>query len=502
MSHSTLKSLRMVCIVLTVLLSLALFAGCKKDTDAASSKNVSKVTTSMDNTEIVDQYADKNHPTLPETMDLGGFEMTFATPQPKYLIPEEGKSPEGDLMLEALREAQKKYNFTAYVLEVDNDGWDEAMTAIVSGEEYANVIMPCIHQSGTFLQSRLCADYLENDIAQYIDMNQPWWNDTMAYASNVLGSVYAGASAIQSPADATGIILFNKTMLKDIGVDPNALYEHWEKMTWTWDTFVSYAKKANKDLDGNGAMDSTDDRWGFVAPGYDCAQTFCSTARVASVTTTDGMNPTYTFNTSHAITTLTKLNALFTTDGIYCQKSWDNNTRMYEQMFCGGRALFFGGGLGDIARECYREMEDEFGIMPMPLGPKDGGGWQEKYMSLVNHNFRLCIIPATVEDKASTAFILEALTFNYFKIINEKVDTMANLYLKDDKSVEIANTIYNTSTFEISQFLYSINGYAWNSNVDGKIRDVVVNPNYDVSGTMNAAADLAQQMIDDYFNGI
>ena len=94
------------------------------------------------------------------------------------------------------------------------------------------------------------------------------------------------------------------------------------------------------------------------------------------------------------------------------------------------------------------------------------------------------------------------MTFNYFKIINEKVDTYATLYCRDDKSIEIANTVYNTSTYEISQFLYSINNHAWNSQIETKIRDIVKHANYDVSGNMNSVADLGQQMINDYFNGI
>ncbi|MBQ9106500.1 MAG: extracellular solute-binding protein [Clostridia bacterium] len=496
------RLLRVAALTLAVMLSLALFAGCKKDKDTASSKEASQVTTSMDNTEIVDQYADKNHPTLPKTMDLGGFEMTFATPSVKTIIPEEGSSPEGDLILETLREAQEKYNFTVLVMQIEQDGWDEAMTAIVAGEQYANVMMPCIHQSGGFLQSRLCADYLQTDIAQYIDMNQPWWNDTMAYASNVLGSVYAGASAIQSPADSTYVVYFNKTLAGKLGIGENELYDLWDKKEWTWDAFVKYAKMANKDLDGNGSVDSINDQWGYVAPGYDSAQAFCSSAKVASVTTTDGMNPTYTFNTTHAITTLTKLNQLFTTDKIYCLASWDNTNRTYLKMFSAGQALFFTGGLGSMTGEMIRDMEDDWGLLTYPLGPKEGGGWQDKYMSRVDHNFRLCLIPSTVEDKASTAFVLEAMTFNYFKIINEKVDTYATLYCRDDKSVEIANTVYNTSTYEISQFLYSINNGSWNSQIETKIRSVVQVTNYDVSGEMNTVADLGQQMINDYFNGI
>jgi len=486
-------------LLLALLLAVSLFAGCKKnDGDASSQDSASKDTTSLSNIEEVDKYQEEGHPTLPDSFDLGGFEMTYAVFETAQIIPEEGKSVEGDLILEALREVQETYNCVINVREVNVTDWDSAMTAIVAGEEFANVIMPRIHQSGGFLQSRLCADYLSPEISKYIDMKNPWWNDTMAYASNVLGSVYAGCSAIVCPADSTYITFFNVDILNEIGVKPEELYTLWEKKEWNWDAFVKYAKRANKDIDGSGAMDSVEDRWGFVCPGYDTAQAFCSSASVASCTTTDGMNPTYSFNTAHCISTLTKLNKIFTTEGIYTNLSWSNSI----PMFTSGKGLFWFAGLAMVGYKPIREMEDDFGILPMPLGPKADGGWQDEYMSRVDHNTNLCIIPVTVSNKEYTAFVLEAMTFKYFTIINDKVDTYANLYCRDDKSVEVANTIYNTSCFEISQFLYGINGGAYNTGVETKIRDIVNIANYDVSGQMNSCADLAQQMIDDYFNGL
>lgn len=500
----TLK--RIFCLTLSLLLALALFAGCKKDEGTVSSKASSSQVSSIvkENTEVIDDYQEKEDPHIPQTKDLGGFEMTFATPSPKKIIPEEGSSAEGDLILEALRKTQDAYHCTITVREVEQDGWNAAMTEILAGEEFANVMMPCVHQSGAFLQARLCADYLDPKISQYIDMSEPWWNDTMAYASNVLGSVYAGAPCIDSPADATYVVYFNQRILKDIGTDPADLYKMWDDKQWTWDAFVKLAKKANKDLDGSGAVDSINDRWGYVAPGYDSAQAFCSSAKVASITTENGMNPKYTFNTPHALATMEKLNQLFTTDNIYCLESWDNNNRTYEKMFTEGRALFWTTGLGSMTRDSMREMSDDFGLLTYPLGPDETSktGWQEKYMSRVDHNFRLCIIPSTVSDLASTALVLESMAFNYWKIINNKIETYSSLYGRDDKTVEIAGMVYNTSTFEISQFLYSINNYAWNAQVETRIRDLINNANFDVSGAVNSVAEAAQTMIDDYFKGL
>jgi len=500
MTRITSKALRFAALMLALVLSLALFAGCKGDKDNASSKEAaSEVTTSLDNTEVVDQYKDKEHELLPESLDLGGYEVVFATGSTEDIIPIAGESAEGDLRLEKLRDIEEKYNCKVMVMEAPSK-WDEAMTAIASGEEYANVIMPRIHQSGGFLQARLCADFRSSEISQYIDQSQPWWNETMEYSSNILGKVYAGASAMQNPAGTTWIVYFNKRIAKDLGIGENELYDLWEKGEWNWDNFLKYAKMAVKDQDGSGKLDSETDRWGLVAPGYDCAQAFASSAKVASVTTEDGMNPTYTFNTPHAINTLTKLNALFTTDGIYCVSSWDNKS--YGTMFCEGKSLFYAYTFKSMSADMMREMEDDWGILPMPKGPKDGGGWQDKYISRVDHNFRLCMIPATVEDKASTSLVLEALTYKYFQIINDEIEIMANAYLRDDTSVEIANTIYNTSTYEISQFLYSINNGAWNKNVENHMRGVVRTSYYDISGNMNSVAELAQIMINDYFNGV
>jgi len=500
----TSKTLRVFSMLLVLLLSLALFAGCKgDDKNASSDKGSEKDNTSIDNTEIVEQYQDKGHPTLPETKDLGGFEMLLVSDREGSVIPEQGESAEGDLMLEALRETQTAYNCTISIRYVT--AWDEAFTSIVAGEPYANVIMPRIHAAGRFLQSRLCADFLDPEISQYIDMDQPWWNDTMAYASNVLGSVYAGASTVMSPADYTWVVYFNKDIAKEIGLGDKELYELWEKKEWTWDALLKYAKLAVKDVDGNGAVDSVDDIWGLVAPGYDGAQAFASSAKVASITTDDGMNPRYTFNTTHAITSLTKLNGIFTGEGIYAPDSvyaGVGTGKTFINYFAKGNSLFFGYRLITITDQQLRDMEDDWGLLPMPLGPKDGGGWQDKYISRVDHNFNLCVIPTTVEDKASTALVLESMSFNYFKIINDKVNTYATLYCRDDESVDIANTIYNTSTFEISQFFYSVNNYEYNRSVESVITRVCSTPNFDVSGAVQSVAEQAQIIIDNYFNGV
>jgi len=488
------KTARVVCMLLALVLALSLFAGCKSGNDTSSKESASQATTSLENTEIVEQYQDKKHERIPETADLGGFEMMFAVHNPKYFIPEEGETAEGDLRRAEFMEVQKNYNCKILIRETTD--WNEAMAAIVAGEEYANVIMPLVNQSGKFVQSRLCSDYLDPEISQYIDMSDPWWNDTMAYAANVLGKVYAGYSALGNAAISTWVVFFNKRIATEVGIKENELYDLWKNKEWTWDAMASYAKKGLKDLDGSGAMDSEEDQWGFVAPGYDCAQAFASSAKVASITTENGMNPTYSFNTSHCISTITKLNNFFTTEGFFKEST------NYRKMFADGKCLFVGYQLILMQKDVIREMEDEWGVLPIPLGPKDGGGWQDKYMSRVDHNVSLGIIPATVENKEYTALIYEALSYNCFQITNKEVETMALSYCSDDTAIEVSNATYNTSTFEISQFFHSVANGGYTSAVESIMTKVVSVPNLDVSGLTMSVAVQAQQIIDDYFNGV
>ena len=488
MTSTVSKAVRTFCLLLALMLSLALFAGCKGEDKTTSSKDAASDNYSgMENTEVVEQFEDKDHPTLPKTKDLGGMEIVIATGKLDMIMPEQGTSAEGDLKLEALREVQKNYNCTISLSFVAT--WEDAIASILSGDQFANIVQPCLHQSGAFIQSRVCADYLDPEISQYIDMDQPWWNDNMAYASNVLGEVYCGASSLCAPAQYTWIVYFNKAIAKDIGLGENDLYDLVDKKEWTWDAMAKYAKLAVKDMDGSGAMDSDEDRWGFRSPGNDCAQAFTSTAKVASITTDNGMNPRYTFNTEHAISTMTKLNAFFTTDGFFKETGVDTENSLFV-------AQYFKG----IASEFRRNTEEEWGILPMPLGPKEGGGWQDKYLSRVDHNSRSLIIPATVEDKASTALVLEALSFSFFRIINQEVETMALSYLSDDKSIEIARNVYNTTTYEISQFMQGVGTYG--STVERLVFRLHEVPNFDVSNSAVSVADQAQQMIDDYFNGL
>ena len=39
------------------------------------------------------------------------------------------------------------------------------------------------------VSAHLCSNFLNADVNEYIHTNEPWWNDTMSYASNINGAI-------------------------------------------------------------------------------------------------------------------------------------------------------------------------------------------------------------------------------------------------------------------------------------------------------------------------
>ena len=217
------------------------------------------------------------------------------------------------------------------------------------------------------------------------------------------------------------------------------------------------------------------------------------------------MNPKFTYVDLFPIEVLTTLNEMYTSDGTYflgsntqdANKNWH-----FYSMFQEGRALFLVHSLSTISSEATRNMEDEIGVMPVPLGPTEDGGWQENYKSRVDHNFQCQLIPANNSDPASTALVLEAMAYRRWQLTNDVMEMWGINYVYDDDSAEIVENVYNWSTFEISQFVYSVSGSAFANAVCvpmGKYISKV--QNVDVATMYSSVADAMQLLINDYFAG-
>lgn len=494
---------RLVCLIMALLVAVALFAGCKdKNKENTSSGSGSQSDSSKKETDVMKDYEGKWNENIPAQMDLDDFEMVFAIDREAWIMPEKGQSENEDMIRDSMKDLEDRYNCD-FEVKIVQDWNVEVLSALLSGDEFAHVLMPEVWRAGTMVSAKVCLDWNTDAVKKYVHTEDPWWNDTMAYASNINGKVYAGACNIQNYAELTEVCFFNKSILKEIGSSESELYKMYTDKTWTWEAFRTLAKKAVKDLNDDGKMDEND-QWGFLSSDYDALEGFLSSAKCSAIVATDGKKPTYNYSNSFALKTLTTLNDMYTSDGTYFVKANsqdENGNWRFYQMFATGQSLFSIMVFRNASQQAIRDMEDEIGIMPLPLGPKDGGGWQSEYASRVNHNFRLCLIPANNTETENTALLLEAIAYTRWQAHNALMDVYGTLYLYDDTAEAIAKELYNWSSFEISQFVYGVNGMAFFQNVSGRIPNLAKVANFDIATTFTSVEQSAQIIIDEYFTG-
>ncbi|MBQ9106496.1 MAG: extracellular solute-binding protein [Clostridia bacterium] len=502
------RPIRMISALTVLLFVISLFAACSDDSAPSSSR---QQTSSASQTQSSSSSQQENvssepsddpedydgHPYLAEKVDLNGLEVIFAVPN-DLVIPKDDSTEINGEILDSLRRIQKDYNCRISSMQIEYGDWDDIISALAAGEEYADVLLPCIHQTADFFEANICADFTSPEISRYIDMSRPWWNDSVMQAANVGGKVYAAAPCISDTIGVASVVLFDKDVLEDIGHESDELYSLYHKGEWTWDALAKYAKKANKDLDKDGKLNGFDDRCGLVGSGYNTARAFSATAGVSVFAVENGKNAVYSLNTEHAIKTLERLNSFFNTEDIFCDTSWDSTTRRDVVMFKDDLALFSFTWFLNLD-SFSKNKAGRVGVLPLPLGPDENGGWQKEYVSLGDHNFRVALIPKTVKDKEGTALVLEALAFDRWKLMYGKLDRVLESIEADEQTAQIARDIYGYVTFEADQFLYTYEQYKWNTLTSGIFRGIVRQKDYDVKGLVNARAKEAQALLNKYY---
>ena len=496
------KLVRLVCLLIASLMCLVLFSGCKDGGKDKNEGTSSKETSSIKDTDAMESYAETWNPNIPERQDLGGFELKFAARNMNMIIPKEGVSEDDDQIVEIMKDLQNRYNCKFSVREVKDWGTGDVMSELLTGSEVAHVLMPEVWRSGLYVSARILMDWNSESIKKYVHTDELWWNSTMAYASNVNGKVYAGACNIQNYADWTYVCLFNKKILSEIGSSADELYKMYDDKTWNWEAFRTLAKKAVKDLNDDGQMTDAD-QYGFCSSDYDALVALISSADADCIRSNNGKDAHYTYAKPREIQVLTTLNEMYTLDGSYFAGSMErvDGVRGDVRQFTSGKSLFFLFTLSSIKGPDYRTMSEDLGILPVPLGPSnDGKGWQSEYMSRVDHNFFATLIPANNSDPEKTALLLEAIAFVRWRNTNDRMDAYGVLYCSDDKSAEIVKEVYNFSSFEISQFVYSVNNQAFARNVCWAMGNITKIPGMDIAGQWGSVEQVAQDIIDAYFS--
>ena len=452
------------------LLAVLLLVSCGSDGKAPSNE-----TTPVDATvtETAAQTEPAFYDSVPE-LDFGGAALrVIQQEQPNYYIDEEEAT--GDVVVDEIvrrnTELEDRFNFTFNLIDrgiTYDQVASQLRNAVNAGEDAYDLVLNQIFNSGSLASSGLLRSWTD---VPYIDLEQPWYTKSIREAASVGDQLLMLESdMVLSYASQTWLMLYNKT--DAAALDLPDLYQIVNDGKWTYDLLYELASDAYTDLNGDGARDGAD-YYGFASTLGDCllaSAFYAGDGRMVSVS--DDLVLSYPIVEEHSIDVLGKISALFN-DNPGAIKKGDalRGTRM--GLFPVGNILFEFMQAGDLLLGQMREMEDEFGVLPMPKYDEN----QKEHYTLIDGGADIMTIPATATNLELIGAVVEAgsaeryhgLMPIYMNLAMEQKGT------RDDESISMLRYVLDSRVVDFAYLYDGTKGFTF------KLNTLIKNPEKMVS---------------------
>jgi hypothetical protein len=284
----------------------------------------------------------------------------------------------------------------------------------------------------------------------YVDLEKPWWD------SNVIRDLCFGDKIYCMTGDFnpstlgnTRIILFNKNLFTDLGIE--FPYASVLEGTWVYEDFLKISAQGIYDLNGDGKMKYTDDRYGYT--GWYCDTSESIFYGLGGSYTIKGSNnlPEFNLNNEFTFNIVDKLIAVFAEEN----GGWLNtiNWGIDMEIFAESRSLMLNSRFMLLSN--FRDMKDDFGIIPHPKLNAE----QKSYLESVDAVCTMCYIPITSKDLEYISIILEAMAAeSYRTVMPAYYDVVLTTKLtRDNDSEGMIDIIKNSRSYPLQLKTFTFN---------------------------------------------
>ena len=419
--------------VLFVLSLLPIFVSC--------AKNITEKNAPEEKTDVYDAPSDVEEDAYADNLaeqDFGGSPFRIAAQDAPWLyvlydVPEETGEVINDAVYKRNRKIEERFNVEIVQNLVDVSPGGVVRKNAKAGIAAYELYLPVDRDALTFGADGII--YRLSDIPN-VDIARPYYSQLLNRCLTIGGDLYfAYGSFNLSVYDYTHLLLFNKKMVKDLGlVSP---YDFVESGNWTYDKYAEMAKAAVKDADGNGIMDAND-IYGLVSQDKQVLPCFWIAAGVQSISKSSEDIPQFTLIGDEKFAAV--IDRIFSIT--YDNDSWYRGNGGGN--LADGHTLFFDcntKGVGDL-----RGLETDFGILPYPKYTAE----QERYYSRVEGgNPGVVSIAATNLEMIGTIF--EALNAESAKtVIPAYYDVALKAkYARDEESAGMLDLIFDSRIYDL-----------------------------------------------------
>ena len=291
--------------------------------------------------------------------DLGGMEVIIRDWWSSGEEPEATNAYE-EARLEYIDWIQETYNFK--IKQLGEGDWASApedfQNYVTSGGDDRNLVF-CLQNSSSMVTAMKNGLMYDLNKLDCLNFDEPQWNHAMYDLGAMNGANYLMTARSPEPR---GGMYFNKRLLKEAGIDPQEIYDLQESMQWTWDKFEEICKKIHVDTDNDGVVD----RYAMVC---DATSMFYEAMYSNGGQLIDRDENGKYINTSESDATMEGLNWAIDMMEKYRYMPEGAEWDYWKTAFVNGEGAFIAYDAYAAGNE-FKDMEDEFGFVCFPMGPR------------------------------------------------------------------------------------------------------------------------------------
>ena len=449
-------------LLLVAILILAItFISCGNDSNAKNEPNAAENEIKNENgTEGGGETQDAPEqivPNLPE-VSFGGYEFTFLLRGETYNewasfdIASEGEN--GDVINDSIFRRNVYVEDTydvkiAWTLSPDPVG--AYKKSFKAGDMEYDLVMPALPEAANLASEGM---FYDMNAMAYTDLSAIWWDQQAVKELSIGKKLYYCIGDLgYNPIDTIWIMMFNKTLIKDFGLeDPYEIVKNGE---WTYDKLEEMIKGVSRDLNNDGTVNEFD-FLGFVTPSdrYVRAMILSGGESFTEKTQDDYFvfkQPSSKFLEIYDRTIrlmyenpdVLDINKIKDQGSSYLTNKYWLAKTMFEE----NRILFFSEVMQNMIR--LRQMDTDFGVIPLPKYSKQ----QEFVPHYVFVDATLvAAVPANAPDIDRTSIVLEAFAAkSTYTVIPAYYEVSIKTKLaRDEQSAEMIDLIRASRTYDLA----------------------------------------------------
>ncbi|MBE6561328.1 MAG: hypothetical protein E7662_09380 [Ruminococcaceae bacterium] len=365
-----------------------------------------------------------------------------------------GGEESGDVIFDAVyqrtRTVEDRLKFKFELTEVSGK-WQDFGTGmeqnIMAGDDVWQIVFTT---GNAAIQSS--RDHLFQDVSQnkYIDFDQPWWWTNAMKELSLDGKkirYMVGDIHLQNYLTA-GSMFFNADKLTDGGYKAEDLYQMVIDRKWTYDKLREMSAAMYKDLNGDGQVNDGD-MYGLLVINKELIRHLEFTGNVRRYSRDNNGYPYLDYDQERSVKMIDTLNKL-----LYETKGNEYRAVAIDyKPFATGNAAFFAGRLSYATTTAFREMEDNYGIIPNPMLDEAQG----EYTNIIHNSSDYVTIPVTCKNADEAGAVIEAMCAESYRSVIEIFyeSALKMKYSRDSYSGQCIDIIRDTS---VKNFIYEYTG--------------------------------------------